>query len=412
LGKLGEGIGRSPALKSRIDRAIDDRRADIEAFLATLVRAPSVLGAERPAQLLIARRLRANGIRPELRDAPVDRLRGLPGWAPVARSYMARPNVVGTAPGTGGGRSLVLNGHVDVVSPEPVSWWRDDPYSGRIEGGRLHGRGAWDMKGGLAAALWAWEAVRAAEIPLRGEVRFESVIEEECTGNGALAARLDASHADAAIIPECTNLEVFTETPVVLWVEVTVRGLPAYVGRPGAYVNAIEQAVALIGELGAHVVDGLTLSVGTIRGGDWPSTVPLECSFVCRVSAPRTWSVERARSVVEGWITEAAAADPWLVDHSPVITYPGFQAEGWAIDKDEPILRLLDQVHGAVAGAPLAHVAFPGTADGRAFAARGEPAVYYGPAGGNQHAPDEWVDLESVRLVARVLARTIVEWCG
>ena len=168
----------------------------------------------------------------------------------------------------------------------------------------------------------------------------------------------------------------------------------------------------LIERLRAQVGDGLTLSVGTIRGGDWPSTVPLECSFVCRVSAPRAWSVERAKQTVEGWIGAAAAGDPWLADQPPTIGYPGFQAQGWAIDEDEPIVRLLDQVHGAVAGETLRHVAFPGTADGRAFAARGEPAVYYGPAGANQHAPDEWVDLESVRLVARVLARTIVEWCG
>ena len=299
-------------------------------------------------------------------------------------------NVIATAPGTGGGRSLVLNGHVDVVSPEPVGWWTGgDPFSGRIEDGRLHGRGAWDMKGGLAAALWAWEAVRATDVPLRGDVRFESVIEEECTGNGALAARLDAPRADAAIIPECTGLETFTETPVVLWVEVTVRGRPAYVGRPGAYVNAIETAVPLIERLRAQVADGLTLSVGTIRGGDWPSTVPLECSFVCRVSRPARWSVERANGAVEGWIAAAAGrrslARRQPADHR-LSRVPGAGLGDQARRTD---VRLLDQVHGAVAGEQPRHVAFPGTADGRAFAARGEPAVYYGPAGANQHAPDD-----------------------
>lgn len=408
------------SVEGRLDAAIDERRADVEAFLSALVRSPSVLGAERPAQLLIARRLKAAGIRPSLVDVPVERASSDPAWAPVERSYAGRPNVIATVPGSvggsgaGGGRSLVLNGHVDVVSPEPTSWWSGDPFSGRVDGGRLLGRGAFDMKGGLVASLWALEAVLAADVALRGDVRFESVIEEECTGNGALAARLDAPRAAAAIIPECTGLEVFTETPVVLWVEVTVDGRPAYVGRPGEYVNAVERAVGLIGRLREGVTAPLTLSVGTIHGGDWPSTVPLACSFVCRVSAPREWPVVRARETVEGLVAAAAAADPWLADHPPAVTYPGFQAAGWSLAESggAPIRALLGEIHAAVAGQPLRDTPFPGTADGRYFAARGEPAIYYGPAGGNQHAPDEWVDLESVRLVARVQARTIVEWCG
>jgi acetylornithine deacetylase len=143
------------------------------------------------------------------------------------------------------------------------------------------------------------------------------VIEEECTGNGALAARLDAPRADAAIIPECTGLAVFTETPVVLWVEVTVVGKYAYVGRPGEYVNAVERAVGLIDRMLEAVPAGFTLSVGTIRGGDWPSTVPLECAFVCRVAAPRDRSVEGAKRAIEDLVREASSADPWLVEHPP-----------------------------------------------------------------------------------------------
>ena len=399
-----------------LDAAIDARRNDIEGFLSTLVRAPSVLGAERDAQLLVARRLKAAGLRPALVDVPVERLQSDPRWAPGRGwAYTGRPNVIATAPGSGGGRSLVLNGHIDVVSPEPVSWWSADPFSGHVDGGRLIGRGAYDMKGGLVAAIWAMEAVLAAGVRLRGDVRFESVIEEECTGNGAFAARADAPRADAAIIPECTDLQVFTETPVVLWVEVTIRGRPSYVGRPGAYVNAVEKAVGLIARLPTVVAADWTLSVGTIRGGDWPSTVPLECSFVCRVSAPRTWSIADVRAAVEAWVHAAAVEDPWLVEHAPSIDYPGFQAAGWALG-DTPgsasIRSLVGDLHASVAGEPLRDAPFPGTADGRYFGARGEPAIYYGPAGGGQHAPDEWVDLESVRLVARVLARTIVEWCG
>jgi acetylornithine deacetylase len=388
------------------------------------------------------------GLTPVLRDIDVEQMRGVPGWAPVMRSYRGRPNVTTTMAGTEGAeraaraehaaraeagpvadaapaaspRNLVLNGHIDVVSPEPASWWSRNPWSGHVsgyvDGRRLYGRGAWDMKGGLVAALWALEAVRAAEIPLRGDVRFESVIEEECTGNGAVAARFGAPHADAAVIPECTSLEAIVSTPPVLWVRVTVRGRPAYVGRSGAYVNAVERATELIARLREIAAGpagvGATLSVGTIDGGDWPSTVPLECSFTCRVSTPSDWTVERAKREVEAWVCAAAQPDPWLADaaNTPTIDYPGFQAEAWSVDRSSPIVTALADAHSTVIGGSLSMIHFPGTTDARAFGARGEPAIVYGPSGGNQHAPDEYVDLDSVLLVARVLARLIVEWCA
>ena len=403
-------------VERRVDAAVEGRRQDAEDFLAQLVAAPTVLGRERPGQLLVSRRLKAMGLDPVVADVPSERLKSLAGWAPAGHSYIARPNVTLDIPGMGGGRSLVLNGHIDVVSPEPASWWTQDPWGGRVVGRRLYGRGAWDMKGGLVAALWALEAVRSTGVRLRGDLRFESVIEEECTGNGAFAARVNAPPTDAAVIPECTGLEAFVSTPVVLWMEVTVRGWPAYVGRPGTYVNAVERAVDLIGRLreqaAAHAGDGLTLSVGTIRGGDWPSTVPLECSFVCRVSTPRDWTFERARRLVEDLVTAAAQPDPWLRDHAPTIGYPGFRAEGWSVDPAAEIVQALDAAHEDVVGGRLPRIPFPGTADGRSFAQRGEDAVYFGPAGGNQHAPDEYVELDTVMLVARVLARLIVSWCA
>lgn len=403
-------------MERRVDAEVEHRRDASEAFLAQLVASPTVLGRERPGQLLVARRLKAMGLAPVVRDVDVERFRHEQAFAPVSHSYVARPNVSVDIPGTGGGRSLVLNGHIDVVSPEPVSWWSQDPWGGQTVGRRLYGRGAWDMKGGLVAALWAMDAVRAAEVPLRGALRFESVVEEECTGNGTFAVRADAPHADAAVIPECTGLEAFTSTPVVAWAAITVHGWPAYVGRPGAYVNAIERAVELIGRLrdlaGGRASDGVTFSVGTIRGGDWASSVPLECSFECRVSAPREWEVAEVKHLVEAWVAEAAEPDPWLRDHRPSVEWPGFQAEGWSIDPEAEIVAALDEANAAIVGGRLPLVHFPGTADARYFAARGEPAVYFGPTGGNQHAPDEYVDLDSVQLVARVLARLIVSWCA
>ena len=152
-------------LERRADAAVEARRDAAEAFLSQLVAAPTVLGRERQGQLLVARRLKAMGSRPPSAMWTPIGCAGCRASRPCRHSYVARPNVIAELAGSGGGRSLVLNGHIDVVSPEPVSWWSQDPWGGRIVGRRLYGRGSWDMKGGLVAALWALEAVREAEFP-------------------------------------------------------------------------------------------------------------------------------------------------------------------------------------------------------------------------------------------------------
>ncbi len=261
--------------------------------------------------------------------------------------------------GRGGGRSLVLNGHIDVVSPEPVSWWAYDPWGATIVDDHMYGRGALDMKGGLVAALMAIHAVMDAGAQLRGDVIFESVIEEECTGNGMLASRLRSGKVHGAIITELTGLRAWTATPGVVWFEVTVRGKPAYAGQVGAYVNANEKAAALIARLKPPMVEELNaaprhptfanfeqpyaLSVGTIAGGDWPTNVLLECHFTCRMSYPIGWSFAQVQSFIERHRARAAADDAWLAEHPPTVRYPGFRALGWAIDDNAPLIRLLDE---------------------------------------------------------------------
>jgi len=266
-------------------------------------------------------------------------------------------------------------------------------------------------------------------VELSGPVIFESVIEEECTGNGMLAARLRSGLVDGAVITELTDLKALTANPGVVWFEVTIRGKAAYVGEAGAYVNAIERAVALIERMKPSMIHALnaefdhpdysqytqplTLSVGKIEGGNWPSNVPLVCRFTCRMSFPIGWSFDKVRTFVEEQIGTAAAADPWLAANPPTIRFPGFRALGWAIEPDAPIIQTLDICHQATLEQPLERGVFMGTADGRYFDLdAGEQPVYYGPSGANMHAPDEYVELESVLNVARVLARFIVEWCG
>jgi acetylornithine deacetylase len=311
------------------------------------------------------------------------------------------------------------------VPGEPLDWWSYDPWGGEIVDGRMYGRGALDMKSGLVAGLLAIQAVLDAGIERRGRIVFESVIEEECTGNGMLAQRIATGPVDAAIILEPTALTTWSATPGVIWFTVRVTGKPAYVGRAADYVNAVESAAALIGQLKAAAVPALnaafthpafaqldnplTLSVGKIEGGVWPSSVPLECAFTCRMSHPIDWSFADVRAFVVEQVRAASQVDHWLAEHTPTVNFEGFRADGWEGDPENALNRALAAAHEAELGSPLQQSVFPGAADARYFGAD-EPVTYYGPTGGGIHGPDEYVEIESIRQTARTLARFIAEW--
>jgi acetylornithine deacetylase len=412
---------------TQVHASLDALAPTYRGVLAGLVAIPSVVGAERPAQEYLRDVAAGAGLVPELYE--VDRA----AFADDPRAGMAdggaepRPNLVATLGGGGGGHSLTLSGHVDVVPVGDLEGWSRDPYSASIEDGRLHGRGSLDMKGGLVAALHAVAALRHAGVPLAGDLVFESVIEEEATGNGALAARLRGPSTDGAIIPELSDERLLVATLGVIWAEITTRGHSAYVGRAGESVNAIDvmqrllaglrQLPETLNEAFDHpAYDGieapLTLNVGTIEGGDWPSSVPLTCRAGVRFSYPIGWSIRDAKRALEERVSEIAAEDVWMRDHAPAIRYHGFVAEGWDIGSDEPVVRAVMDAVSAETGEPAETGPLLGAADARFFRDAGIPAVYYGPSGEGQHGPDEWVDLASVDRVARVLARTALAWCG
>ena len=397
-------------------------------FLQELVRQPSPLGDVRAAQELVYQRLRQIGLDAHIAEIELDSISSHPAFTPVPWSAAGQPNVWGVLPATGdGGRSLVLNGHIDVVPPGPSDRWSYGPWSGQIDGDRIYGRGGYDMKGGLVAGLLALQAIAATGLPRRGPVIFECVIEEECSGNGMLAQRLQTGPVDGAIILEPTGDVTWIATPGVVWFEVDVSGKAAYVGQGGEFVNAIEVAAAMIQRLKpamvaetnadfthpayAHMANPLTLSVGAIEGGGWPSAVPLSCRFTCRMSYPIAWSFAEVRAFVERHVAAATPESDWFAAHPPRVRFPGFRAVGWEYQADPALLDLVGTAHQQETGRTLTREGWPGTADGRYFAPH-EPVMYYGPSGGGIHGPDEYVDLESIREVARVLVQVIAEWCG
>jgi len=225
-------------------RAVERGFDDSVGFLADLVRVPSLLGEEEPAQQLVEARLGELGFEVEsVVPDPARLAERLDSGIPLI-PYEGRRSLVGVI-GEGGGGSLVLNGHVDVVSAEPVDRWTKEPFGAEIADGRMFGRGSCDMKGGVAAMLLGVEAALSAG-PLPGRLVYQSVIEEECGGNGALAAVLAGPPADAALIAEPTNGGMDVVAVGVIWARITLEADSRHASNADRGANPIEAAYPVI----------------------------------------------------------------------------------------------------------------------------------------------------------------------
>ena len=410
---------------------IERREETMISFLQALVRQPSTLGNELSAQRVVYRKLKSLGLAAEMWEPTLDLLHSHPAFAPVEWSYEGRPNVTAVCRAQGGGgKSLVLNGHIDVVSPEPLWGWAHDPWAAEIVDRRLYGRGAADMKGGIAMAVLALEAIIAVGVGLHGNLFFETVLEEECCGNGTLACRQYgySAGADAAIIPEPSSLNATVANMGVMWFRVRVRGNSGHVEKAHAANNAIEKCFPLIQALRdleekmnqevSHTAytdkeHPINLNVGIIQGGHWPSSVPADCAFTCRLSFEPGVKYRDVRQRVEACIMAAAQQDPWLAQEPPMVDYYGFRAEGSVVAQNTELVQALAKFHRIATGEEMGCSSITALTDMRYFVEfSGMPATGYGPAGANIHNVDEYVELDSIVTGAKTLALFILDWCG
>jgi acetylornithine deacetylase len=419
-----------PALTRKIMDAVDARFDEQVQLTGELVRIPSTRYREAPAQDFMARLYRDAGLGVDRWQIRLDDIRHLPGFSPHAKEYDNAWNVVGAwRPANARGRSLILNGHIDVVPEGPHEMWHQPPFDGQVRDGWLYGRGSGDMKAGLILNHYALLALRSLGYQPAGDVFQQSVVEEECTGNGALACLQRGYRADAALIPE-PSWHTLTNAQVgVMWFQVKVTGHPVHVYQADAGSNAIESAYRLIQALrelekdwNARKVDDAhfhghhhpaNFNVGKIAGGDWASSVPAWCTFDMRAGVLPSMTLADARQQIEQCIREAAARDPYLGNSPPAVIWEGFQAEPFILQGHEAPRAVLDDAHRAVFGEPLKDMASTATADNRFFGLyAGIPALVYGPKTKDIHGFDECVELESVRRITQTTALFIAEWCG
>jgi acetylornithine deacetylase len=415
--------------QQRIIEATEKLEDDIVDFASRLVAEPSTRGEEASVLQVMEAELKKLEFNTKKIAIDPQKLKDHPGFAPVPWEYDNRYNVVGYRPADQeGGRSLMLNGHLDVVNPGCLDFWENDPFSPIIKDGWLYGRGAGDMKSGIAAMIYAVHAVQAAGFGIQAPVTVQGVIEEECSGNGALACLQAGYDADATLIPEPFGPTILTHQVGVLWFKVTVRGAARHVLSASSGVNAIETCfpiIAALRSLEAELNEGprpeayktfdhpLNLNIGLFNGGSWPSSVPDEASFHGRLSYFPGVQFDEIRQKIIQTIKMACEKIPWLSQNPPEVEFYGFRSDGHAVERSLPAFELLNDCHKMLTGVDSDTYIATCTTDLRTFELFGRgQATCYGPVAESIHGANERVHIPSVMQVAKTYALFLSQWCG
>ena len=394
--------------------------------LARLVRTVSITGDEGAVQDLAAELLATAGAAVERLDPDPAEVRRDPEWPGEEMARDRLPIVLGRL-GRAGGRRIVLVGHVDVVPPGDLATWDGDPWSGRMDGDRLYGRGACDMKGGVASILAAVKALVDAGLAdrLDGEILIASVPSEEDGGQGMLAAIRAGVTGDMAIITEPTGLDVVIAHAGAITFKLSVPGRAAHASVRREGVSALETLQVVMRALladeearnGAETDPLMTelglpyaTILGTVHGGSWPSTVidRLEVEGRYGVKLGQTW--RDAERDLRRAIDDANESDAFLREHPVTVELTGGKFSSSRIPADHPLPVGLAATSSDVLGRPPGFHGEPYGADMRLLIHHGNtPTVIFGPGDKRlAHSANEWVSTTEVVDCARVLAAWLV----
>jgi acetylornithine deacetylase len=422
----------------RITAAVDGLEQYMVDTLSRFVQCPSLPGEEISAAEFLEVELAKLGLASERIMLRTEELKDLPLYSPACCPDGGRFNVLARhEPTTSTGRSVLINGHLDVVPTGPHELWTESPFAGNLHDGWVYGRGAGDMKAGLVCALAAFKALQDLGMQPAGAVGFNGVLEEENTGNGTLATvsalksaigAAKLSSFDAVLIPEPTQEGMMASQLGVFWMYVDIVGKPAHAAYMTTGINPVDLGLRIVDAVKAlehewnlpenrHPLyrehpHPINFNLGQIHAGDWNSSVPSVCTLGLRLSCYPDMSIEDAKLHVERRIlaVEAELADD---DTAISIRYEGFNAPGCVYDLDVPAMQLLAESHKQVTGNVPTRNALTATTDGRHFKLLMDlPVTCYGPIARNVHGFNESVSVESMVRVAKAYALFMVEWCG
>lgn len=427
--------------------AIDERRSDLVDLASRLIGFDTTAREvgdpprdEAALQEYLARRLAEIGAQVDLWEPDAGALAGKP-LVPPGLDFVGRPQLIARLAGRGTGRSLVFNGHIDVVSAEPRDAWTSDPFTAEVRHGSLHGRGACDMKGGIAAMVLAVETLAAHGIA--GDLLVAANTDEESSGAGGTALVERGLRGDAGVVTEPTGFDVWTACRGSEYGEIRVPGRPGHAEvrqpdwRRGGAVNAIEKAVVVIEAIEALRRDWLerpgldhdvlarpSLLPTMARAGEWPVTYPAECKLTVAVmyvpaqADPDGWG-SAVRAEVEQWIArETARRDDWLAEYPPVIKWWPNAVMPFEIPRSEAIVGTMLEATRDV-GRSGRSGGLDSWYDGATLSKlAGIPSIGFGPPGFDPdgasvaHTVDEYVPVDGLVDCAKALAVTVMRFCG
>ena len=346
-----------------------------------------------------------------------------PAYCDLGRSYENRPVVVAKLPGSGGGRSLILSGHVDTV-PVAGGEWKFDPYSGEIEAGKLYGRGSYDMKGGVAAMMMAACLLKENDIQLQGDLIVETVPDEEfASGNGTVAARARGYMADAAVITEPTAFNIVAAQRGFRLAQITIAGktgIPVIGGEmtnPVQHLTPILQGIESFRTARYSITKEDTIMITKLAANEFRPdellTVPPECRIEVYWQVMPEEEMSDVDSTFESAICDVCSSDSYFETNPPQITYHLRPMPGSRIPVDAPIVREASAVIEAVMGRPAFVLDMFVPCDLFVFNKFSNiPAIVLGPSGDNAHAPNEYVVVEDLLTCAEIYMNLAVKWCG
>jgi acetylornithine deacetylase len=410
------------------DWLTSNRENGIE-LLQRLVQAKSTQGNEKEVQGIVIEELTRMGLKVDVWEPNGKELAKNPYFASTKDDFCGSPNVVGVLKGCGNGRSIILNGHVDVVPEGNHEQWEYEPYSGKVVAGRMYGRGVTDMKGGNVSLLLAIKAIQSLGIRLRGDVIFQSVVEEESGGAGTLAAILRGYKADGAIIPEPTNMKIFPKQQGSIWFRIFVLGRSAHGGTRYEGVSAIEKSTIVFkhiqrleeirngrvsDELYENVPIPFPINVGSISGGDWPSSVPDLVEMEGRMGISPEETIDEAKIDLEKWLFALNEIDPWFEENPVKLEFFGARWLPGSIDmKHELMNTLVSRYKDVLQEEPIIEASPWGTDGGLLTEVANTPTIVFGPGVTEMaHFSNEYIDLENVFAASTIIALTLLDWCG
>ncbi len=422
-------------VERQIWNKIDTLQEKIMSFIQRIVRIPSLPGNEKEVQDVIASKLKEMDLVVEILPVSREKIQEHPAFSDDGFPYDNRLCVIGvweeleTQETQDHDKSLILNGHVDVVSPGNEELWTDSPWSGKIKGERIYGRGVLDMKSGLSAAIFAIQVLKELGYAPRKKVILESVVGEETGGCGTLTTILNGITADAAIVLEPTNFTICPVQAGALTFRLKIRGKSVHAAMKDQGISAIEKFYVIL-----HAIDEYDrkrhakykhslfknpknvapISIGKIQSGDWPSTIPNELIAEGRLGVFPGESVESAKHKFLEMIRKSIQNDEWLKNNPPYIEWFEGQFESGETALNEPIISQLKKCHidyfkkipgieGVTYGSDL-----------RLFTNYARiPTVLYGPGDVMiAHGVDEWINIKDIMNAVKMVALLIFRWCG